>query len=116
MTARGGAPADGPTYPVPRSPALAFPEVSGASADDRLPFVSLGRLEGGDGVVEGRDDADVGPQASVPHPLDDLTELGAIGLHDEVDRQAVDGPRLRRSDHGHECSSGSNQARGALAD
>ena len=35
-----------------------------------------------------------------------LTQLGTIGLDDEVDRQAVSGPRLRRSDHGHQCSSG----------
>jgi hypothetical protein len=55
------------------------------NADDRLPGASLGRVEGGDGIVEGRDVADVGPQSSVPHPLDDLTQLGTIGLDDEVD-------------------------------
>src|SRR5215469_3014745 len=33
--------------------------------------------------------ADVRPQSSVPHPLDDLTQLGAIGLESEVDRQAA---------------------------
>ena len=39
----------------------------------------------GDGVVEGRDVADVRPQSSVLHPLDDLTQLGAIGLDNEVE-------------------------------
>src|SRR5262249_48328107 len=83
---------------------------SRTNADDRLPRASLGRVEGGDGIVEGRDVADVRPQASVPHPLDDLTQLGTIGFANEVDRQAVGGPRLGRPDDGHQCSSGSNQA------
>src|SRR5262249_30324330 len=48
--------------------------------------------------------------------LDDLTQLGAIGLDNEVDRQAVGGPRLGRPDDGHQCSSGSNQAGGPLLD
>ena len=60
-----------------------------ANADDRLPPASLGPVEGGDGVVEGRDVADVRPQSSVTHPLDDLTQLGAIGHENKVDRQAV---------------------------
>ena len=34
----------------------------------------LGGIEGGDGIVEVRDVADVRPQPSVPYPLDDLTE------------------------------------------
>src|SRR6516164_8385904 len=89
---------------------------SRTNANDRLPLASLGRVEGGDGVVEGRDVADVRPQSSVTHALDDLTQLGTIGLDNEVDRQAVGGPRLDRSDDGHQCSSGSNQARGPLAD
>jgi hypothetical protein len=49
------------------------PESSRTNADDRLPLASLNRVEGGDGIVEGRDVADVRPQSSVPHPLDDLT-------------------------------------------
>src|SRR5204863_8053084 len=57
---------------------------SQTNADDCLPAASLGRVEGGDSVVEGRDDADVRPQSSVPHPLDDLTQLGTIGLDNEV--------------------------------
>src|SRR3954471_15584058 len=71
---------------------------SGTNADNRLPLASFGRVQGGDGVVEGRDGADVRPQSAVPHPLDDLTELGTIGLDNEVDRQAAGGaaPRAPR--------------------
>src|SRR4029077_15600602 len=87
---------------------------SRTNADDRLPVDPLGLVEGGDGVIESRDVADVRPQSSVPHPLDDLTQLGTIGLDNEVDRQAVGGPRLGRADDGHQCSSGSNQACGPL--
>ena len=89
---------------------------SRTNADDRLPLASLGPVEGGDGIVEGRDGADVRPQSSVPHSLDDRAQLGTIGLDNEVDRQAVGGPRLRRPDDGHQCSSGSNQACGPLPD
>src|SRR5580692_10748462 len=69
---------------------------SRTNADDRLPLASLGPIQGGDGVVDGRDVADVRPQTSVAHPLDDLTQLGAIGHENKVDRQAVGGPRLGR--------------------
>src|SRR6266550_8839214 len=89
---------------------------SRTNADDGLPHPSLGRVEGGDGIVEGRDGADVSPQSSVPHTLDDLAQLGPIGLDNEVDRQAVRGPCLARPDDGHQRSSGSNQARGPLPD
>src|SRR5246127_2699077 len=89
---------------------------SRTNADDRLSLASLGPVEGGDGVVEGRDVADVRPQSSVTHPPDDLTQLGAIGHENKVDRQAVGGPRLGRPDDGHQCSSGSNQACGPLLD
>src|SRR4051812_11186351 len=82
------------------------------NADDRLPRASRGRVEGGDGLVEGREGADVGPQASVPHPLDDLAQLVTVGLDDEVDRPTVGGPPLARPDDGHQGSSGSNRARG----
>src|SRR6202012_1890710 len=71
---------------------------SRTNADDRLPVDPPGRIEGGDGVVEGRDGADVRPQPSVTHPLDDLTQLRAIGLDNEVDRQTVVGPPLARPD------------------
>src|SRR5215468_2522422 len=89
---------------------------SQTNADDRLPLTPRGRVEGGDRIVEGRDGADVRPQSSVPHPPDDLSQLGTIGLDNEVDRQAVGGPRLNRPDDGHQCSSGSNQACGPLPD
>src|SRR5262249_39659114 len=85
---------------------------SRTNADNRLPLASLGPVKRCDGIVEGRDVADVRPQSSVPHPLDDLTQLGTIGLDNEIDRQAVGGPRLGRPDDGHQCSSGSNQACG----
>jgi hypothetical protein len=55
--------------------------------DDRLPLASLDRVQGGNGIVEGGDVADVRPQSSVTHPLDDLTQLGTIGLDNEVDRR-----------------------------
>src|SRR5262245_37444452 len=86
------------------------------NADDRLPLASLGRVEGRNGIVEGRDVADVRPEPSVTHPPDDLTQLGAIGLDNKVDRQAVRGPRLRRPDDGHQRSFGSNETRGPLLD
>src|SRR6478609_10188139 len=58
---------------------------SRTNADDRLPADPLSRVEGGDGVVEGRHVADVRPQSSVAHPPDDLTQLRTIGQDDEVD-------------------------------
>src|SRR4029453_1518939 len=41
---------------------------SRTNADDRLPVDPLGRVEGGDGIVEGRDGADVRPQPTVTPP------------------------------------------------
>src|SRR4051812_5430306 len=89
---------------------------SPTNADDRLPRASLGGIEGGGGIVQARDAADVRPQSSVPHPLDDLSQLGTIGLDNEVDRQAVGGPRLGWPGDGYQCSSGSNQACGPFLD
>src|ERR1700739_2283435 len=89
---------------------------SRTNADDRLSLASRGQVEGGDGVVEGRDVADVRPQSSVTHPLDDMTQLAAIRHENKVDRQAVGGPRLGRPGDGHQRSSGSNQACGPLPD
>src|SRR5438477_5540451 len=89
---------------------------SRTNADDRLPLASLGPVEGGDGTVEVRDGADVRPQLSVPHPLDDLSQLGTIGLDDEIDCQAVGGPCLGRAGDGHQCSSGADQVCGTLLD
>src|SRR5215218_9869784 len=94
----------------PRYGDLVVSESLWTNADDRLPVASLGRVEGGDSIVEGRDVADVGPQSSVAHPLDDLTQLGTIGLDDEVDSQAVGGPGLGRPYDGHQGSSGPDQA------
>src|SRR5689334_22789040 len=86
------------------------------NADDRLSLASLGSVEGGDGIIESRDVADVRPQSTIPHPLDDLTQLGAIRYDDEVDSQAANGPRLGRAGDGHQRSSGANQARRPLRD
>ena len=49
------------------------------NADDRLSLNPLGWVEGGDGIVEGSHLADVCPQPTIPDPLDELTQLGAIG-------------------------------------
>src|SRR5262249_6316537 len=89
---------------------------SRANADDRLPSDPFGRVEGGDGLVEGCDGADVRPQAAVPNALDNLIRLGALGLDQEADRESGSGPRLRRSDHGDQCSSGPDQPRGPPPD
>ena len=51
----------------------------GHNADDRLSLGPLGRVEGGNRIVEGSHDADVCPQPTIPQPLDELTQLGAIG-------------------------------------
>src|SRR4051812_48562810 len=82
--------------PKPRAIESCVNDSLRTNADDRLPADPLGRIEGGDGIVEGCDVADVRPQPSVTHPPDDLTQLRTIGLDNEVDRQAVGGPRLGR--------------------
>src|SRR5207248_589126 len=86
------------------------------NADDRLSLASLGRIEGGDGIVESRDVADVRPQPTIPHPLDDLPQWGAIGYDDKVISQAASGPRLGLAGNGHRRSSCANQARRPLRD
>src|SRR5438067_11044410 len=86
------------------------------NADDRLSLDPLGRVEGGNGIVEGSHVADVCPQTTIPDPLDELTQLGAIGYDDEVDSQAARGPRLGRAGDGHQRSSGANHARRPLPD
>jgi len=50
---------------------------SRTNADDRFPAGPPGRIESGDGSVGRRDVADIRPQSSVTHPLDDLTQ--AVG-------------------------------------
>jgi len=85
-----------PTIPCGRGEPLAFAVSSRTNSDDRLPADPLGRIESGDGIVEGL----ASTQSSVPYPLDDLTQLGAIGHENKVDRQAVGGPRLGRPGNG----------------
>jgi hypothetical protein len=68
--------------------------------DDRLPVAPPGRIERGDGIVEGRVAADVCPQSPIAHSLDDLIQLGAIDLDDEVDRLAINGRDFDRADSG----------------
>src|SRR5438309_11436327 len=46
---------------------LTLLESSRTNADDRLPRAPLGRVEGGDSFVEGRDVADVRPQPFATH-------------------------------------------------
>src|SRR5215831_11710831 len=86
------------------------------NADDRLSLDPLGWVEGGDGIIEGSHLAHVCPQPTIPDPLDDLTQLGAIGYDDEVDSQAASGPRLGRAGNGHKRSSGANHADRPLRD
>ena len=85
-------------------------------ADDRLSLDPLGPVEGGNRIVEGSHVADVCPQPTTPDPLNELTQLGAIGYDDEVDSQAARGPGLGRAGNGHQRSSGANHVRGPLRD
>ena len=48
------------------------------NADDRLSLEPLGRVEGGDGIVEGSHVADVCPQPTIPDSLDDLTQESSV--------------------------------------
>ena len=86
------------------------------NADDRLALDPLCRVEGGNGVVEGRDVADVRPQSSVPHPPDELTQLGAIGYDNEVNRQAASGPtsNIRRKSERAASRRGPSACRAAI--
>src|SRR5437667_12122678 len=80
------------------------------NANDRLSLDPLGPVEGGNRIVEGSHIADVCPQPTNSDPLDELTQLGAIGYDDEVDSPAARGPRLGRAGDSHQRSSGANQA------
>src|SRR5215471_10343693 len=84
------------------------------NADDRLSPDPFGRVEGGNGIIEGSHFADVCPEPTIPDPLDELTQLGAIGYDDEVDSQAARGPSLGGAGDGHQRSSGANHARRPL--
>src|SRR5213082_2568034 len=86
------------------------------NVDDRLSPDPFGPVEGGNSVVEGSHLADICPQPTIPQPLDELTQLGAIGYDDEVNSQAARGPRLGRAGDGHQRSSGANQAGRPLPD
>src|SRR5438874_10566810 len=86
------------------------------NADDRLSLDPLSPVEGGNGIVEGSQIADVCPQPTIPEALDELTQLGAIRYDDEVDSQAASGPRLRRAGNGHQRPSDANHARRTLRD
>src|SRR5258707_7386724 len=86
------------------------------NADDRLSIDPLGRVEGGNRIVKGSHVADVCQQPTIPDPLDELTQLGAIGYDYEVNSQAANGPRLGRAGDGNQRSSGANQARRPLRD
>jgi len=89
---------------------------SRTNTDDRLSLDPLDPVESSDGIVEGSHVTDVCPETTIPDPLGDITQLGAIGYDDEVDRQAARGPRLGRAGDGHECSSSAYQARRPLND
>src|SRR6516225_1969529 len=81
-----------------------------------LPLIRSVGLNAATASSSGRDVANVRPQPTIPDPLDELTQLGAIGYDDEVDSQAASGPRLGRAGNGHQRSSGANQARRPLPD
>src|SRR6185437_15560598 len=51
---------------------------SRTNADDRLALDPLDWVEGRDGVIEGRDFADVRTHSPVTRPPDNLTQVGAI--------------------------------------
>src|SRR5262245_58290015 len=80
------------------------------NAYDRLSLGPLGPVEGGNRFVEGSDVADVCPQPTNPDPLDELTQLRAIGFDDEVDSQAAGGPCHGRAGDGYQRSSGADQS------
>src|SRR5215475_11718855 len=86
------------------------------STDDRLSLDPLGPVESGNRIVEGSYVADICPQPTIPDPLDELTQLGAIGFDDEVDSQAARGPRHGRAGDGHQRSPGANHGRRPLRD
>src|SRR5690242_3630367 len=88
--------------------------LSRTNADDRLALAARGGVEGGHGVFEGRDLADVRAQASVAHALNDLDQLGAVGLDHEVDGADAGGQRRHgRSGDGYQCSTGADETRGS---
>src|SRR5690349_13226974 len=79
------------------------------NSDDGLALPTLGRAQGCYGVVERSDVSDVRAEATVPHPLDDLRQLRAVGLDDEVNGQPVGGTGLHWSSDRDQRSAGTNQ-------
>ena len=86
------------------------------NTNDRLSFYPLGPVEGGNGIIEGSNVADVCPQPTNPDPLNQLAQLGGIWYDNEVDSQAARGPRLGRAGDGHQRSPGANHPRRPLRD
>src|SRR5262249_8216990 len=86
------------------------------NADDRLSLDPIGRVEGGNRIVEGSHFADVCPQPTIPDPLNGLTQLAAIGYVGEAAGQAARGPPIGRPGDGHPRPSGANHARSPLRD
>src|SRR5262249_24079768 len=95
--------------PVNWTRAPGNPESSRMSADDRLSPGPLGSIEGGNRIVKGSHFTDVCPQPTNPEPLNEHTQLGAIGFDDKIDRPSARGPRIDRAGDGHQRSSSSNQ-------
>ena len=59
------------------------------NADDRVPVDPLGRVEGGNRIVEGSHVADVRPQPTIPDPLDELDERYRIARDHPVQRRTL---------------------------
>jgi hypothetical protein len=86
---------------------------SRAYADDGLSLASLGPVQVGDGIIEGRR-CRCWSAFDRPAPANDLSRLGTIGLDDELDGQAVGGPCLRGAGDGDQNASGAIQGCRAL--
>jgi hypothetical protein len=94
----------------------AISELLRLNKNDCLSFDPFGRVECGDGIVESSHLSDVCPQPTIPNPLDEFTQLGAIRYNNEVDSGAVSGPCLSRTGDGNQRSSGANHASRTLRD
>ena len=55
--------------------------------DDRLSTDTFGQVKSGNGIIQDSHLADVCPQPTIPDPLHDLPQLGAIGFDHEADCQ-----------------------------
>jgi hypothetical protein len=79
-------------------------------ADVRLAAGPLGHIENGNGIVEGRDAANVRAQSSVAYSPDDFTRLATIGHENKIYRLAIRGPSLDWPVNRDQCSAGPDQA------